>query len=199
MKCAVHAEVDATGYCRNCGKALCAECTRDVRGVLYCENCLAAMVAQPPATAGSYANPRKAFWLGLVPGLGAVYNGEYTKALVHVVIFIALVTAQSSEISASAHTALGLSIAAFIAYMAIDAHRVAKEKQAGQAAADPLGQWSKGRPIGPLILIGLGVIFLLEQFDIHVFSRVFEFWPVLLIALGLLMLRNEMGRSSESK
>ena len=23
MKCAVHADVEATGYCRNCGKALC--------------------------------------------------------------------------------------------------------------------------------------------------------------------------------
>ena len=42
MKCAVHPEVDATGFCRNCGKALCAECARPVREVLYCENCLAA-------------------------------------------------------------------------------------------------------------------------------------------------------------
>ena len=42
MKCAVHSEVDATGYCRNCGKALCAECERNVRGALYCEDCLAA-------------------------------------------------------------------------------------------------------------------------------------------------------------
>ena len=45
MKCAVHAEVEATGYCRNCGKALCPACTREVKGALYCEECLAGLVA----------------------------------------------------------------------------------------------------------------------------------------------------------
>ena len=38
MKCAVHPEVDATGYCRNCGKPVCAECAREVRGAIYDEN-----------------------------------------------------------------------------------------------------------------------------------------------------------------
>ena len=41
MKCAVHTEVDATGYCRNCGKPMCPACARPVRDVLYCEDCLA--------------------------------------------------------------------------------------------------------------------------------------------------------------
>ena len=36
MKCAVHPEVDATGFCRNCGKAMCSVCARPVREVLYC-------------------------------------------------------------------------------------------------------------------------------------------------------------------
>ena len=49
MKCAVHTDVDATGYCRNCGKALCPQCTREVRGALYCEECLAGMLAAPAA------------------------------------------------------------------------------------------------------------------------------------------------------
>lgn len=41
MKCAVHPDVDAAGYCRNCGKAMCRDCVRPVRDVLYCEDCLA--------------------------------------------------------------------------------------------------------------------------------------------------------------
>ena len=48
MKCAVHPEVDATGYCRNCGKALCPACTRNVQGMVYCEPCLGAMLTQQP-------------------------------------------------------------------------------------------------------------------------------------------------------
>src|SRR6267154_2810936 len=59
MKCAVHTDVDATGYCRNCGKPMCAVCARPVRDVLYCEDCLAVITGQAttPAPPSSYAPP----------------------------------------------------------------------------------------------------------------------------------------------
>ena len=52
MNCANHPEVASAAFCRTCGKPLCAACTRDVRGVIYCENCLAARMegVQPPQT-----------------------------------------------------------------------------------------------------------------------------------------------------
>ena len=53
MKCAVHSEVDAVGYCRNCGKALCSACVRPVRDVLYCEDCLATLVEFPRRSPGT--------------------------------------------------------------------------------------------------------------------------------------------------
>jgi len=34
MNCANHADAPAVAYCRTCGKALCANCTRPVRGVI---------------------------------------------------------------------------------------------------------------------------------------------------------------------
>src|SRR5271165_6639902 len=104
MKCAVHPEVDATGFCRNCGKPMCSACVRPVRDVLYCEDCLAQVIGIPvpqpvgvapalapgvaatlpagiPPVGVAPANPEGnaiiAFLLGLIPGLGAVYNGEY--------------------------------------------------------------------------------------------------------------------------
>ena len=42
MNCATHNSVAAMAYCRTCGKPLCANCTRSVHGVIYCEGCLAA-------------------------------------------------------------------------------------------------------------------------------------------------------------
>src|ERR1700688_1570997 len=42
MNCAAHNEIAAVAFCRTCGKPLCGTCTRDVRGVVYCEPCLAA-------------------------------------------------------------------------------------------------------------------------------------------------------------
>jgi Domain of unknown function (DUF5668) len=42
MNCAYHPDQAAVAYCRTCGKALCANCTRPVRGIIYCEDCLGA-------------------------------------------------------------------------------------------------------------------------------------------------------------
>ena len=38
MNCANHPDIAPVAYCRTCGKPLCANCTRDVKGVIYCEN-----------------------------------------------------------------------------------------------------------------------------------------------------------------
>jgi len=51
MNCATHPDTAAVAFCRTCGKPLCSNCTRDVRGVVYCEPCLAARLegTVPPA------------------------------------------------------------------------------------------------------------------------------------------------------
>jgi hypothetical protein len=53
MNCSTHGDVAAVAFCRSCGKPLCGNCTRDVRGVIYCEPCLAARLegTAPPAAA----------------------------------------------------------------------------------------------------------------------------------------------------
>ena len=61
MNCANHADTSAVAYCRTCGKALCANCTRPVRGVIYCEDCLGAKMEGVPTGASSSA-------AGFVPG-----------------------------------------------------------------------------------------------------------------------------------
>jgi TM2 domain-containing membrane protein YozV len=204
MKCAVHAEADATGYCRNCGKAMCPVCARPVQDVLYCENCLAASMGHsatgagplPPSTSQPQraGNPGVAFILGfLFPGLGAVYNGEYNKALIHIVVFATLIFGLASNMDDGMKAVLGIMLAGFIFYMAFDSMRTAQAQQRGQVSIDPLQSWSKNRPIGPIILIVAGAIFLLDNFDLFPFYRVERFWPLVLIAIGALMLRNKLS------
>jgi Domain of unknown function (DUF5668) len=221
MKCAVHTEVDATGYCRNCGKALCAVCVRPVHDVLYCEDCLASVLGHPAPTAvtpqadvfapaattaaaaqGPLSDGKKynssgvAFILGFFPGMGAVYNGEYNKALIHIVVFAAMIVGLSSDIGEGASVALSLLLAGFIFYMVFDSVRTAKARATGQVSPDPLESWSKNRPVGPIILIVLGAIFLLNNFDWFPFYRLVRFWPLILIIAGGLMFRNRLsGRS----
>ncbi|MBI4164860.1 MAG: hypothetical protein HY508_03890 [Acidobacteria bacterium] len=47
-------------------------------------------------------------------------------------------------------------------------------------------------PIGALLLIGLGVLFLLENLGVPVFSSLGRFWPILLILVGVLMLQKRL-------
>ena len=212
MNCAVHADTEASGYCRNCGKAMCAACSHRVRDVLYCEDCLAQHVGLPPAApSGAAADPPGfvpqipavqkqsgapvvAFLLGFVPGLGAVYNGEYNKAIIHIVVFGAFILGVSSDLGDSLHSLMIFAVVISPFYMAIDAMRSAKAKATGQPLADPIENWSGQRPLGPMILIGIGLLFLLGNFGVFDYFRVRQiFVPLLLIGIGFFMLKNRMS------
>ncbi|HTW30474.1 MAG TPA: DUF5668 domain-containing protein, partial [Candidatus Sulfotelmatobacter sp.] len=57
MNCATHPDLAAVAFCRTCGKPLCSSCTRDVRGVIYCEPCLAARLDATAPPAPGYVPP----------------------------------------------------------------------------------------------------------------------------------------------
>jgi hypothetical protein len=199
MKCAVHTEVDATGYCRNCGKPLCPACTRDVRGALYCETCLAGLISAPPsapASTGADVHPGAALALGFIPGLGAVYNGEYVKALIHVLVFAGLIAAESSNIPDAYHAFLGLAIACFYLYMPIEAYRTAKARQAGELGPAASEAAEGRRPLGAIILIALGIFLLLANFGLFQWDWLAKAWPAGLIFLGVWILMERMKRKS---
>lgn len=241
MKCAVHTDVDATGYCRNCGKPMCSACARPVRDVLYCEDCLATVMghsaatapdaparaaattadptsstlpptgyvppasAYPPVRSGApyqvrapgSGSPAAAFILAFIfPGLGAIYNRQFNKGLVHIAIFATIILGLSSDLDGGFKAMLGILLAGFIFYTAFEAMQTAQAKNRGEVPTDPLESWSKERPIGPIILIGLGVLFLLDNFHIFDFIRIGQFWPLILIGIGIYMFRNRItGRS----
>src|SRR5689334_11035829 len=147
MNCAVHNQTQAVAYCRTCGKALCEECKRDVMGAIYCEPCIAARlqgapattagaVPPPPPTVGAPGapNPTIAGLLGFIPGVGAMYNGQFVKAFAHVVIFVMLIIAANNI-----HWAFGWMIAFFEFYMAFEAYKTADARRLGLPAPDPLG------------------------------------------------------------
>jgi Domain of unknown function (DUF5668) len=125
-----------------------------------------------------------------------VYNGEYNKALIQIVIFATLVFGLSSGVGGGMDAVLGILLAGFIFFTAFDSMRTAQAHRSGQVSVDPLQSWSKERPIGPIILIIAGAIFLLNNFDLLPFYRIERFWPLVLVAIGVLMLRNRLGGNS---
>jgi len=269
MDCVNHSGVTATAFCQNCGKALCASCVRNpAPGQVMCEPCAVAWqgLQQPfvPPPVGS-PNPVAAAVLGLIPGVGAMYNGQFIKGLIHVVIFAVI-------ISITTHYGLfGLFIPAWVIYQSFEAYHTAVARRDGLPLPDPLGlnevgnwlnfsghsqpgsptqpmganpvpppgtppsgyppsgyqppysgsyqapqytpvagftdpnvppvppvpplHWRRREPIGAVILVGLGLILLLNELG-FVAERFLHFlWPMLFIALGVWLIIRRMGDS----
>lgn len=219
MNCANHPGIAAVAYCRTCGKPLCSSCTRDVKGVIYCENCLAERLAgvQPvaapplsgvvptaaPVVPSTGPNPAVAGILaGFFPfGVGAVYTGQYAKGLAHLVIFVGLIIGMSDG-GDTVSMVCAFAFAFFYVWQIIDAVRTAKAIQLGQPVPDPLGlgeAFSTGGradksklPTASIVLIALGVLFLLQNIGVFEFS-IRHVGPVALILLGAWIFARRAG------
>jgi len=266
MDCVNHTGITVTAYCQSCGKALCAGCVRNAAGgQILCEPCWSAWHTYQQPFASPHPgtpSPSTAAVLGLIPGVGAMYNGQFIKGLIHVVIFAVLVSA------AHLYGIFGLFIAAWIAYQSFEAYHTARARRDGQPLPDPLGLnevgnwvnpgarppypvqpgaapgqadpsqaghgpaaagyqppyqqasyqgtytppippvppippippvpplgWRRREPIGAIVLIGLGLMFLLGQFDLFS-GRVFGVsCSLLVIGLGVWLVVRRLGES----
>jgi len=201
MNCATHADIQSEAFCTQCGRAVCKDCIRKVRESVYCESCLEASLkseakpgdkpAGPPPQSIGGDNPETAFVLGLIPGVGSIYNGEYFKAAVHVLIFGLL-------------TNLGAALlaVAFYFYMPFEAYYTAKKRKLnakGIPVVTPIdrfyeqmqehtGQIQTKELWGGIGLIVLGTLYLLITFDVLSFAGVRQFWPAVLIVAGVVLL-----------
>jgi TM2 domain-containing membrane protein YozV len=205
-------------FCIHCGRALCNECTRNVRGSVYCETCLADLVegkAQPGVSNGPIAassepppkketivgtNPGAAFALGLIPGVGAIYNGEFVKAAIHILIFGTLVSLGDATDAALFH----LAAAAFYFYMPFEAYYTAKKRMLGaqgvilETPIDRLQQQfgtMRDRELwGGIALVVIGGLYLLGNLDFFDLHRVARLWPVALVLVGVWLLKKHQER-----
>ena len=207
-------ETPIVGYCRACGKALDASNVHTAHGTIYCAEHVPAepppfsespysspyTASTPPPVPRSDVSPGVAFVLGLIPGVGAIYNGQYAKGLIHVFVLGMLFTIVGSNDVGGFEPLFGVLIPGFWAYMAFEAYHTAKLRQMGQPV-DEFSSLMSGHggsrfPVAPILLILLGVVFLLNNLEIFELRRMLRFWPVMLIALGLYMLYVRLASTS---
>ena len=196
MNCYKHPDVSAVAFCRTCGKPLCQSCQRAVEGTVVCEDHAPQQMVvpqPPPLRPGNDISPGLAFVLGLIPGVGAIYNGQYAKGIVHVVVFGLLISITSSGSISGYEPLFGLLIAIWYFYMPFEAYHTARKRQLGEPVDEfssvlPLRAQGVGFPIGPVVLIVLGGIFLLNTMGFWRFDQIVRWWPVGLIVLGAYML-----------
>ncbi|MDE3195508.1 MAG: hypothetical protein KGN84_04135 [Acidobacteriota bacterium] len=145
------------------------------------------------------AHPILAFILGFIPGVGAIYNGQYAKGLIHAVIFGILVSIISSHHGGGPLAPfLGIMIAAWTLYQPFEAFHTARKRRFGQQVEEFSSLFDMrphhGKfPTGAVILIALGFLLLLDTTDIISIDTFFHYWPALLIVFGLYMLYNRLG------
>src|SRR5262245_21629803 len=205
MNCAYHADIENSAFCIKCGKPLCPECVRQVQSSVYCESCLAESVGggttpKPAATSQPIggASPEAAFLLGLIPGVGAIYNAEYFKAAVNLLIFSTLVTL-ANNVGYSGETLFGFLAFGFYVYMPFEAYYTAKKRKLAKEGInlitpfdqfnEQFGRFHNTELWGGLALVLIGGLFLLDNFNIVSLHEVGKFWPALLILAGVLLIR----------
>lgn len=222
MNCANHPDTAAVAYCRTCGKPLCQACERPAAGTIFCDEHAVPAAASNPATAPGTAqappepqgyspyttpytspyaasapgdvsaSPGLAFILGLIPGVGAIYNGQYAKGIIHVVILGLLISIIQQDAAGGLEPLFGFLIPLWFFYMAFEAYHTARKRHRGE----PLDEFSSifpvrstsAFPVGPIVLILVGVLFLLNSLEIIRFYQLVRWWPLFLIALGMYML-----------
>lgn len=199
MNCAYHMTNRAVVQCSRCSRPLCPACDHRIRGFPYCQDCIVAGVEvlqqQQARTTGvpnavrRRTSPFVALLLSfIVPGLGAAYNGQTSKALVHFTIFASFFQ-MATVTDGTAFFVLGV-VGTWL-FAAVDATRTAQLIRTGlapDAESDAIAQRLYGNPLAwAVTLITLGAVFLLHtMFGVRLPVR--EFLPVVLVLLGAYML-----------
>ena len=209
-------EATIAGYCRACGKALAESEVHRSHGAMYCkehapvEGTASSPYGAPPPGPGAYhapssaagVSPAAAFWLGLIPGVGAIYNGQYAKGFIHVAVIALGFSIINNDAAGGFEPLVGMMIAAFWAYMPFEAYHTARQRQLGQPV-DELSSLVPMRgarfPAIPVILIVLGTVLLLDNLRILELRKILRFWPMLLIGAGVYMLYNRFAARAGSQ
>lgn len=122
-------------------------------------------------------------------GIGAFYNGEVIKGFIYLVLFAGLVSMQPH----GAQPFVGLLLAGFYFFQIIDsintAKRINRRTLLGKEAEAEEEQLSlvikSGSIFWGIVLMAMGGILLLANFDAISYDTVFDFWPLVVIVIGL--------------
>src|SRR5262245_53954416 len=171
MNCSYHTRNSATVQCSQCARPLCPACDHRIRGFPFCQDCIVAGVemlrfqqsrTSDPQVIRRKTSPFVATFLSFfVPGLGAAYNGQTSKAIVHFAIFASFF---QMAVITDGVSFFVLGVFGTWLFAAVDACRTAQLMRAGlapDAEEDAITRQLYGNPLAwGVTLIVLGSMFL---------------------------------------
>src|SRR5262249_43070172 len=174
--------------CSGCRRPLCRACDHRIKGYPYCQDCIVLGVEGLSRENYSYKSggrARLAALFALLPGMGAVYNHQNIKGVVHFVTIVGLFQLTALHVAAGFFSLAG---SAFYVYSIIDAYRTARRIALGESPAADEERFKrsliKRAPLIGVVLITAGLLLVIQitrPFSFITFARLF---PVLLIILG---------------
>lgn len=202
MNCSYHTSSAARVQCTSCARGLCPVCDHRIKGYPYCQDCIVMGIESLSRHSYNDRRPkskaRLAALFALLPGMGAVYNRQNVKAIVHFVTIVGLF--QLTRL----HVVSGIfGLAGFLSYIysIVDAYRTSESIAQGESPEADEARFKrmlvKRAPMvgGLLIFAGLLLfIGLVRPFSFITFARLF---PVALILLGGYLLTTYFKRSRE--
>ncbi|MFA5271802.1 MAG: hypothetical protein WC412_05635 [Candidatus Omnitrophota bacterium] len=79
MNCINHPDKEAKGACNLCANAICSDCAVELKGEIYCKNCLSLKTGETKKV--EHSSALAAILSFIIAGLGQVYNGQVWKGL----------------------------------------------------------------------------------------------------------------------
>ncbi len=198
MNCTNHPDITTEQTCPVCSKPFCERCFVRMGDRQICTSCCAmnpagrsaARPAAPPllGTTEALCSPPTAFALGMIPGVGAICNGEYLKAFVHVLTFGFLISLTGNSRVGSFHPLFVIMMIAFYWYMPVEAYHTAKRRAFLGSGLKVYGQGgSKGAESlwTGVILILIGSLLFVNELLSGFLESALRFWPLVLVAFGI--------------
>jgi hypothetical protein len=146
---------------------------------------------------GSFTNsqnlcqPGTAFALGLIPGVGALCNGEYLRAFVHVMIFGFLISIANTPGLDTFQPMFILLAVAFYFYMPLEAYHTARRRlfeAKGLLVATEVRNRKMETLWTGVVLILMGGLLFVDHIVHGFLEQAFRFWPLALIGFGFVKL-----------
>ena len=198
MNCSYHSQNVAVVNCNGCGRPLCPACDHRIKGFPFCQDCIVSGIdllrQQNQSSYAPYVKKRTSPILAtllsfLCPGLGAAYNGQTVKALVHFAVFVGLF---QMAVLTGGTLLFVLGFMGMWGFAALDAWRTAQMIRSGitpDIAEDILVKRFSGNPkMWGIVLSVLGLAFLLQSvLNLRFLMRAIV--PGMLIGLGIYLLR----------
>ncbi len=152
------------------------------------------VVKKPPKS------PALAGILSIFPGVGAIYNGQIYKGFLFIIIFAFLITIQGHAVQPF----VALMLAAFVLYAIIDAVQTAKSINRRALGGEEVEELKEEVPqvvksgsiFWGIVLLALGVLFLLANFEVIDYGTLWDFWPVAIIVIGAKLVFDYLSRKN---